>query len=335
MKIYKLIFINTMIMGTIISISAYSWFSMWMGLEINMLSIIPLLSNQKNIYSSESSMKYFIIQAIASLIVIMSAMLMLLENEFITPPMNNMKLMLMDCALLTKLGAAPFHFWFPEVMEGLSWLNCLIMLTWQKIAPFMLIMNNNINQMLINFIMISCLIISTIMVFNQVSLRKIMAYSSINHIAWMLTALNSSMSSWTFYFLIYCLMNISITISFSIFNTFYMIQLFNSMNKNKQFKMLTMMNFLSMGGMPLFIGFLPKWLVIQSMTSENLHMMAVIMIMITLIMLFIYIRISSSLMILLTNEPKINKSKFNKQITFINFFNMSSLILSTLLFNLM
>nr|YP_010464275.1 NADH dehydrogenase subunit 2 [Chlorophila portschinski]UUL71652.1 NADH dehydrogenase subunit 2 [Chlorophila portschinski] len=335
MKIYKLIFIKSLILGTIVSISAYSWFPMWMGLEINMLSIIPLMASKKNIYSSESSMKYFIVQAMASLIILMSAMLTLLENDLIPPQMSQMTMMMMNSALLTKLGAAPFHFWFPEVMEGLSWMNCLIILTWQKVAPFMLIMNNGLNQLMASLVILSCLMISTIMVMNQTSLRKIMAFSSINHIAWMIAALNSSLSSWTIYFVTYCLMNSSIAISFHKFKLFQMTQLFSTMNTNKQMKTLTILNFLSLAGIPPFIGFLPKWLVIQSMNTAKLHTLALILIMSTLIIMFIYIRISFSSLTLTNDQTKLAKTKNSKTISIINYLIASSLVLSTIMFNLM
>nr|YP_010464288.1 NADH dehydrogenase subunit 2 [Exostira schroederi]UUL71665.1 NADH dehydrogenase subunit 2 [Exostira schroederi] len=336
MKIYKFLFINTLIMGTIMSISSSSWFPMWMGLEINMLSIIPLMSNSKSIFSSESSMKYFIIQAMASMIVLMTSIMIMMKIEFITPQVNSIQIMIMNAALFCKLGAAPFHFWFPEVMEGLTWMNCLIILSWQKIAPFMLIMNNKLHNNLNSFILISSLVISTMMIMNQISLRKILAFSSINHIAWMIAAMNSSYSTWTFYFTIYCLMNISITLTFNLYKTFYLPQLFSAMNKNKNLKILTIMNFLSLGGIPPMIGFLPKWLVIQSMSNSQNFFIIALMIFLTLIVLYIYIRITFSAITLSTMEQKIYHSAPNKKlIPLMNFMMMTSLIFVTMAFNFM
>nr|ANJ70563.1 NADH dehydrogenase subunit 2 [Nalassus laevioctostriatus] len=334
MKLYKIIFFNSMVFGTLVSISSYSWFSMWMGLEINLLSIIPLFSDSKNVFSSESSLKYFITQAMASLILLMAVIMLLLTDEFINPLMNFYSLMMMNTALLTKMGAAPFHFWLPEAIEGLSWPNSLIILTWQKIAPMMLLMNNKINsQFLISIIVIS-LVTSTISGFNQISLRKILAYSSINHIAWMLSTILISLSLWTVYFTIYCLINITLIAMFFSTKCYYISQINNIMNQNKLVKFTFMTNFLSLGGLPPFIGFLPKWLVINWMTSNNLMLVTFLMIITTLIMLFIYIRVMLSSMLLSLNEPKTFKTTFNMPLLILmNMITLTSMIFCTLILN--
>nr|YP_010464236.1 NADH dehydrogenase subunit 2 [Borboresthes tibialis]UUL71613.1 NADH dehydrogenase subunit 2 [Borboresthes tibialis] len=336
MKINKIIFLNSMILGTLIAISSYSWMSMWMGLEINLLSIIPLFSESKNIFASESAMKYFITQAMASLILLTAVIMLLTSEEFISPLMNFSFNMMMNTALLTKLGAAPMHFWFPEVIEGLSWSNSLILLTWQKIAPMMLIMNMNMSKTFLVTIIVMCLLISTISGFNQISLRKIMAFSSINHIAWMLSTLLMSLSTWTVYFVTYVFMNINITMIFSSTKSFYLNQINNVMNQQKPIKFCLQLNFLSLGGLPPFVGFLPKWLAINWMTNMNMMFLSALMIATTLIMLFIYIRIMMSSMLLFTNEPKMKSIKTNNFVFMaLNMLMITSLILSTLIFNVL
>nr|YP_009561396.1 NADH dehydrogenase subunit 2 [Zophobas atratus]QAT19097.1 NADH dehydrogenase subunit 2 [Zophobas atratus] len=336
MKIYKIVFINSMIMGTLIAISSYSWLSMWMGLEINLLSVIPLFSDSKNMFSSESSMKYFITQAMASLILLMAVMMTLTTQEFINPLMNFYFSMMITTALMTKLGAAPFHFWFPEVIEGLNWNNSLILLTWQKIAPMMLIMNINLNELFLVSMIIISLLTSTISGFNQISLRKILAFSSINHIAWMLSTSMMSLATWSVYFIIYSIMNINIIAVFATTKSFYLNQIINIMNNSKMTKFSIMMNFMSLGGLPPFIGFLPKWIVINWMTENNFILLTILMIVTTLIMLFIYIRVMMSSMIISINEPKTSTIKFNnKNLMTINIITLLSLILSTLIINIL
>nr|YP_003331003.1 NADH dehydrogenase subunit 2 [Adelium sp. NCS-2009]ACM45063.1 NADH dehydrogenase subunit 2 [Adelium sp. NCS-2009] len=336
MKLYKIVFTSTLILGTMMAISSYSWLTMWMGMEINLLSIIPLLSSQKNLYSSESSMKYFITQAIASTILLMSVVMMLLMNEFISPQMNSWFSTIMNSALLTKMGAAPFHFWFPEVMEGLNWVNCLIMLTWQKIAPMAVMMSNHLNKNFMMAVIIMCLSISTIMAINQVSLRKLMAFSSINHIAWMIAAMMISSSSWMVYFCIYSLMNLTIVLTFKATHSFYLKQLSSAMNKNKLIKISFMTNFLSLGGLPPFIGFMPKWFVINWMINNNMYSASFLMIVLTLIMLFVYIRMTFSSILLEINEPKTPNIKINhKSISTINVTSILGLLAIPFVFNLL
>nr|AYQ19094.1 NADH dehydrogenase subunit 2 [Tenebrionidae sp. 1 ACP-2013] len=335
MKIYKMIFFNSMMMGTLISISSYSWMSMWMGLEINLLSIIPLFSNSKNMFSSESSMKYFITQAMASLILLMAVIMLLISEEFINPLVNFYFTMMMNSALFTKLGAAPFHFWFPEVMEGLNWNNSLILLTWQKIAPMMLIMNMKINYSFLITVIILSLTISTISGFNQTSIRKIMAFSSVNHIAWMLSTMMMSFQSWVIYFVIYSILNFNITTMMNLTKSFYLNQINNMMNNKKMFKFTLMTNLLSLGGLPPFIGFLPKWIIINWMTSNNMMLITAMMIITTLIMLFIYIRMMMSSMVINTEEQKNTSIKMNNKIMItMNLISMTSLLLCTFIMNL-
>nr|QWZ46414.1 NADH dehydrogenase subunit 2 [Philolithus aegrotus] len=336
MKLYNMVFFNTMIMGTLIAISSYSWMSMWMGLEINLLSIIPLFSSNKNILSSESSLKYFITQAMASSVLLMSVILMLVTNEFIAPTMNFYLMMVLNSALLTKLGAAPFHYWFPEVMEGLNWVNCLILLTWQKIAPMMLLMNNIVNTKFTICIILTCMVVSTIMAFNQISLRKILTFSSINHIGWMMSTTLMSFSSWMIYFIVYTILNMNMIAMFQQTNSLYLNQINNSINKNKMLKFSLITNFMSLGGLPPFLGFLPKWIVINWMITNNLFSTAILMIMLTLIMLFIYMRITLSSLLMQLSETKFINLKFkNNYLLIKNFITAMSLVLCTLLFNLL
>nr|AXS65411.1 NADH dehydrogenase subunit 2 [Tenebrionoidea sp. 6 KM-2017] len=333
MKLYKIMFFNLMMIGTLISISSYSWMSMWMGLEINLLSIIPLLSSSKNMFKSESSMKYFISQALASLILLFSIIMMLSLTEFITPKMNSSFTMMFNCALLTKMGAAPFHFWFPEVMENQTWWNCLIILTWQKIAPMILLMNNNLNINFMMFSVIMSLIISFLMAMNQTSLRKILTFSSINHLAWMLTSTMISFSYWLIYFVIYFLISINIIVMFKMTNSFYLKQLINSMNSNKLFKLSILLNFFSLSGIPPFLGFLPKWLVINWLILNNFYMLSFILIMLTLFMIFIYMQMMFS-SLLLNYDENLNKINFNSFVMIcLNFNVLLSMIFCTLIFN--
>nr|ALO76179.1 NADH deshydrogenase subunit 2 [Mylabris sp. MYL01] len=334
MKFYKIMFFNSMILGTLVTVSSYTWFGMWMGLEINLLSIIPLFNSSKNMYSSEASLKYFLSQALASLILLLSFILMLISIEFITPTMNSVNEIMLDTALFTKLGAAPFHYWFPEVMEGLNWINCTILLTWQKIAPMSILIMSNPKTEFMLFIILASLSVSTLMSLNQVSLRKIMAFSSINHIAWMLSAMISSISVWFIYLLIYMIININIIIIFANYKLFYLNQLPLFMNKNKINKLSFMINFLSLGGLPPFLGFLPKWLTINWMIMNNFIIMALILIIMTLIMLFVYTRIILLSLVIQFSESKIPSKEMKIfPINLINFISLSSLLMCTLLFN--
>nr|ALO70833.1 NADH deshydrogenase subunit 2 [Philonthus fimetarius] len=329
-----MLFFSSMMIGTLISISSLSWMGMWMGLEINLLSIIPLMNSSKNLFSSEASLKYFITQAMASTILLFSIILMM-NNISILNHMSNIVLML-NSALLTKMGAAPFHFWFPEIMEGLSWMNCLTLLSWQKIAP-MVILSYNINFPLFFFtIIVMSMLVSGIIGFNQISMRKIMAYSSINHIAWMISSMFTLETIWFLYFLTYTIISINIILIFNLLNIFYMKQMFTNLNNNIQVKFFFVMNFLSLGGLPPFLGFLPKWLTIENLVENKMWFLTLIMVILTLLTLYFYIRMMfSTLTISMTQPNFLIPNKINQLwIFFSNFISIISLLMCSILFNL-
>nr|ALO77309.1 NADH deshydrogenase subunit 2 [Byrrhinus sp. BYR01] len=333
MKNFKIMFYSTLMAGTMISISASSWLGMWLGLEINLLSIIPLMITKKTILSNESALKYFITQAIASTIILFSALLFMnkiMSNYDINQPLS---MMIMDSALLIKMGAAPFHFWFPEVMEGLQWMNCLIMLTWQKIAPMIILMYNMTNMVMIALVIITSMAISGIMGLNQTSLRKILTYSSINHIGWMLSSMMFVQKIWMIYFTTYTLITINLVLMFSLTNAFSIKQMFTSMTSSNM-KILFSLNFFSLGGLPPFLGFFPKWLTIQTLIENNMLILTFIMTIMTLLTLYFYMRIAFTAMLLVKNENNWNlnlkmKTPSSLNLMILNFITIAGLIIFT------
>nr|ALO71017.1 NADH deshydrogenase subunit 2 [Pselaphinae sp. 5 EF-2015] len=325
---------NLIMLSTIISISSNSWFGMWLGLEINLMSIIPLMSNIKNSYSTESSIKYFIVQALASAIIMISMIFFVNISNSPVTNLNNSINLIFNSALMTKMGSAPFHFWLPEIMEGLNWFNCFIMLTWQKITP-MILMNYSINSVFIFTIIILSMLMSGILGINQNSLRKILTYSSINHIGWMLASMMFFESIWLMYFLIYLIILFNLIMIFNLYKIFFITQLMFFMKSNLNLNYFFIMNFLSLGGLPPFIGFFPKWLTIQVMIMNNNFFLPFFMIILTLLTLFYYVRIMMSTMTLILLENNFMKFKiYNpKWISIFNFINLLSLIFYSILIN--
>nr|QNJ33281.1 NADH dehydrogenase subunit 2 [Hermerius intermedia] len=335
MNFYKLLFFMSLVVGSLIAISSYSWLSMWIGLEINLLSIIPLLSDSNNLFPSESALKYFITQVMASTILLFAIISSINFYEFIFTKLDYYWLIIMNSAILTKMGAAPFHAWFPEVMEGLNWINCLIMLTWQKLAPMVILMYNMNMTMFLSTIIVFSSIISGILGLNQVSLRKIMAYSSINHIGWMIGSMLNSQSIWLMYFIVYTIITINIVILFQLTNSFYLKQMFSSFNRDKTLKFFFSMNFLSLGGLPPFLGFFPKWLTINNLVENKFLTLSVILILSTLITLYFYLRVTFSTLVINSSEMIMSPSKPIKFFIVIsNFISLAGLVVCTLVFNM-
>nr|QWV60993.1 NADH dehydrogenase subunit 2 [Spodoptera frugiperda] len=328
----KMFFFFILFFSTLISISSNSWFGCWIGLEINLLSFIPLISNSNNLFSTEASLKYFLTQSIASLNFLFTILIKLtLMKNF---EMNNFLTIMMNSSMLMKMGSVPFHFWFPNIIEGLSWLNSFILMTWQKITPLIL-MSYCMNNYFINIIIILNIIIGAIGGLNQTSLRKLMAFSSINNLGWMIMSISISETLWIFYFSMYSFMISILCFFFYILNMYFINQLFIN-NMNFLVKINILINFLSLGGLPPFIGFFPKWIIINFLINNNMYLMTFIFVMMSLIMLFFYIRISYSAIMFNYMKNKwfkiYIKNKYFLFINFFSFFSITGMILSTLFF---
>nr|QZP41218.1 NADH dehydrogenase subunit 2 [Geoscapheus dilatatus] len=307
----KIFFFIMLISGMLITISSNSWISAWMGLEINLLSFIPLMINNNNTFTTEAALKYFLIQALSS----SSLLFIILSKSFIESMFSlinsSLTSIIIVTPLLMKSGAAPLHWWFPSVMEGLSWWNCFILMTMQKIAPLILISNSiKFNHFMIMIIMMSILI-GTIGGYNQISLRKILTYSSINHMAWMLIAMLMGENLWILYFMIYSLLILSVMTIVAPLQISFVNQTFFINNEVKFIKLMMFSSLLSLGGLPPFLGFLPKWLVIQHMIINWSLTMISIMVIMSLVTLYYYLRISYSSFIILSSEP--NWTSLNKE----------------------
>nr|YP_009648979.1 NADH dehydrogenase subunit 2 [Tramea virginia]QDA21693.1 NADH dehydrogenase subunit 2 [Orthetrum testaceum]QDA21706.1 NADH dehydrogenase subunit 2 [Tramea virginia]WJK72293.1 NADH dehydrogenase subunit 2 [Crocothemis servilia servilia] len=301
------VFSTTLVLGTMISISSSSWLGMWMGLEMNLLSFVPLINKGKSPYETESAMKYFLVQAMASILFLIAV----LSNEVYINMTENTSYYLISSALLMKMGAAPFHFWFPGVMEGIDWMGCFILMTWQKLAPFVLISYKMMNNLIMSVIFMSTLI-GSVGGLNQNSMRKIMAYSSISHLGWMLSAMMISNNLWTTYFIIYSLLNMAVIYLFYSQSMYQLSQSYFIKN-NPLMKFSMMISMLSLAGLPPFLGFLPKWLVIQNLVSQSYFIMLTFMVMTTLMTLYFYMRVMFSAFMFMSQESKWMSTKTSNE----------------------
>nr|QXT44323.1 NADH dehydrogenase subunit 2 [Hoplognathotermes subterraneus] len=316
----------TLMLGMLVSVSSNSWFGAWMGLEINLMSFIPLMSNVKNMYNTEASLKYFIVQVLASATLLFLVVMSTLMEDLFTFESNPYTPMIICTPLLLKSGAAPLHWWFPGVMEGLSWENCALLMTIQKAAPLMLM--SYLIEM--NIFTLSIILMSTIVGsiggLNQTSMRKILTYSSINHTGWMMIALTTSENLWMVYFVIYSTLALTVVSAIKLSGVSFINQTMMTNKETTLMKFMMFTSLLSLGGLPPFLGFLPKWIVIQAMITNNMAPLAAMVVVMSLITLYYYLKISYSSFLILNTEPKWNmkshKSNTSK--------NISALILSSI-----
>nr|YP_009730379.1 NADH dehydrogenase subunit 2 [Stephanometra indica]QHT54544.1 NADH dehydrogenase subunit 2 [Stephanometra indica] len=298
-------FTINILLGTIIAISSNNWFLIWIGLETNTISILPILLSNNNRRNTEASIKYFIIQALAAAIILNSALINVWNNGswIINTPMNNVSSITIIIALFFKLGIAPFHFWFPEVINGINLTNGLILTTWQKIAPTIILINNNNNN---SNIIIICTTISIIIGswngLNQTQTRKIMAFSSINHLGWIILISMFNQNISIIMLLIYIIINTAIFINLIINNTTN-ISNTNKNNITNPWNASTLsILLLSLGGLPPLTGFINKFISLNTIINSNNTIISIPLIIGSLISLFFYLRISFNTN--LTNFPQ-------------------------------
>lgn len=282
LNLTKIIFFTLLSFRTLISISASNWLSIWIGLELNLFSIIPILNFKSSIYSIEATIKYFLIQAFASILLL----IFLINKNFIFINNDNILIII---PLLIKLRLIPFHLWLPSIIEGLNWFSCLLIITWQKITPIIIISYLNINKNII--FLIALISINSIFGLNQNSIRKILAISSINNSTWILFAILINEKLWVNYFLIYSILNFLIIKILNNYNINYINQI-KFFNLNFFFKLNILILIFSIIGLPPILGFIIKWILIKTLIYNNIYFIIIILIILTILNLFFYIKIT-------------------------------------------
>nr|YP_011010238.1 NADH dehydrogenase subunit 2 [Halobates nereis]WPW46827.1 NADH dehydrogenase subunit 2 [Halobates nereis]WPW47061.1 NADH dehydrogenase subunit 2 [Halobates nereis] len=329
----KIMMLTTTIMSTLLVLSSENWFSMWMGMEINMLSFIPLMEEEKNIMSSESKMIYFIIQSMASMLFIfmitMNPLIMINENMINYLPMS-----IITMSMTMKMGMAPMHLWFINIMKKLKWNNCMMLMTWQSIAPMYIMSHTNNNILLINMMAILSALIGAIGGINQTSTKKIMAYSSVNHLGWITICMIYDNETWMKYLIIYSMMIYILTKSFMNKSINFINQM-NTNMKTKTEKISIIMMMLSLGGLPPFLGFLPKWLVIQSLMNNECKITIIILMMSSMITLFYYMRMITPIIMMNNYINKWNMKSKNMKTTHMMNFIINMMLPMTMIISMM
>nr|YP_004465012.1 NADH dehydrogenase subunit 2 [Rasboroides vaterifloris]BAK23200.1 NADH dehydrogenase subunit 2 [Rasboroides vaterifloris] len=282
-------------LGTTMTFASSHWMLAWMGLEINTLAITPLMAQQHHPRAVEATTKYFLIQATAAaMILFMSTTNAWLTGEWnINNTSNPIISMMIISALALKIGLAPAHFWLPEVLQGLNLTTGLILSTWQKLAPFALIIqvSQNTNPALLTLLGVFSTLVGGWGGLNQTQLRKILAYSSIAHMGWMMIIIYYAPQLTLIALITYIFMTSAAFLMLKTLNTTKISTLSMSWSKNPMLTTVAPLILLSLGGLPPMTGFMPKWLIIQEMAKQNLSTTATIMVLAALLSLYFYLRL--------------------------------------------
>nr|BAG69499.1 NADH dehydrogenase subunit 2 [Pseudetroplus maculatus] len=285
-------------LGTTITFASSHWLLAWMGLEMNTLAIIPLMAHHHHPRAVEATTKYFLTQATAAATLLFASTTNAWlsgqwEIQQITHPLPTTIIAL---ALALKIGLAPLHAWLPEVLQGLDLTTGLILSTWQKLAPFVLLLQLPPSN---TPLLITLGLLSTLVGgwggLNQTQLRKVLAYSSIAHLGWMILILQFSPSLTILTLLTYFVLTFSAFLIFKLNKATNINTLATSWSKTPALTALAPLTLLSLGGLPPLTGFMPKWLILQELTKQSLAPTATLAALTALLSLYFYLRLSYAL----------------------------------------
>nr|YP_009311230.1 NADH dehydrogenase subunit 2 [Gyrinocheilus pennocki]AAY30646.1 NADH dehydrogenase subunit 2 [Gyrinocheilus aymonieri]BAV69951.1 NADH dehydrogenase subunit 2 [Gyrinocheilus pennocki] len=289
------ILLSSLGLGTTLTFASSHWLLAWMGLEVNTLAIAPLMAQHHHPRAVEATTKYFLTQATAAAMILFAST----TNAWMTGEwdINNLSHPIASTMIITalalKVGLAPIHYWLPEVLQGLDLMTGLILSTWQKLAPFALIIQV---APAIDPLLLTCLgLLSTLVGgwggLNQTQLRKILAYSSIAHMGWMIIILQYTPQLTLIALGTYIFMTSAAFLTLKMSFATKINTLTTSWSKSPVLVSTTALVLLSLGGLPPLTGFMPKWLILQELAKQDLPLTATIMALTALLSLYFYLRL--------------------------------------------
>ena len=328
-KSYEInILILISLLGLMLLASSYHFISLYLAIELQSLSFYILTASQrKSILSTEAALKYFILGSIASGFILFG--ISIIYGILGTLNFGNIFLIISNinffenlnisfgllysfifilAGLLFKLGSAPFHFWLPDVYEGSPNNITAFFAIVPKIAYISILIRFffdifNDFSYFFEIILYICAFISmlfgSILSLQQKKIKRLLAYSSINHIGYILIGFTSNLFNSIpyilLYILIYIIMSISIWTSFiSIyFNKKpikYLTDLSNLFKLNKTLSILIIINIFSMAGIPPLAGFFSKLFIFLSALKANQFSLVFISILFSIIGSFYYLK---------------------------------------------
>nr|AKN10613.1 NADH dehydrogenase subunit 2 [Odorrana schmackeri] len=307
--IATMMFLTSLAIGTTITLSSHHWLLAWIGLEINTLALLPIMTKTPHPRAIEAATKYFLTQATASALMLFSCLINAMQTgewDINTP--SNLTTNLLSIAIMMKLGLAPMHFWLPEVLQGIPLMTGLILSTWQKIPPMILLLqiSHSVNLNLTVIVGLTSVLIGGWGGIGQTQIRKIMAFSSIGHLGWIITILKLNPQLSLFNFILYVVMTTAMFLSVITLSTTKMSQISTSWTKNPALTTTIMLILLSLAGLPPLTGFPPKLLIIMELIKQNMLISASLIMLASLLTLFFYLRLTY--IITLTLSPNTHNS---------------------------
>nr|QNO39095.1 NADH dehydrogenase subunit 2 [Aristelliger expectatus] len=303
--------ISSISAGTILTMASHHWLLAWLGLELNTIAMLPILAMPHHPRATEAATKYFLIQAATAATILFAATLNAWQTGHwtITQPASPTTMMMLTIAVSTKLGMAPTHLWYPEVIQGSTITTALIISTWQKLAPLTLLLMTLhciSTNTLLTLGLLSALVGGWLGL-NQTQTRKIMASSSIAHMGWLAVALTMNHNLATLTIMVYIIMTTTMFMVITLTTTKTLMDFNTTWLHSPMTVAMMVMTLMSLGGLPPLTGFMPKLLIIKNLTHLQLTPLATALALASLPSLFFYTRMTY--LALLTTPPSTTSTK--------------------------
>nr|YP_005087852.1 NADH dehydrogenase subunit 2 [Hyperlophus vittatus]BAL43714.1 NADH dehydrogenase subunit 2 [Hyperlophus vittatus] len=300
------VLLSSLGLGTTMTFASSHWLLAWMGLEINTLAIIPMMAHQHHPRAVEATTKYFLTQATAAAMILFASTTnaWILGQWDITQLTHPIASTIAMAALALKIGLAPMHFWLPEVLQGITLTTGLVLSTWQKLAPFALILQvaGNVHPYLLTTLAIASTLVGGWGGLNQTQLRKILAYSSIAHLGWMILVAQMAPQMTLIALVTYIVMTTAAFLTLENMNATNTITLASAWTKAPTLAALACLILLSLGGLPPLTGFMPKWLILQEVSNQGFTLTATVMALTALLSLYFYLRLTYTMTLTLSPQ---------------------------------
>lgn len=312
------------VLGMMVMVSAHSLLTVYLGLELLSLSLYSMVAmhrDSKN--ASEAAMKYFVLGALASGILLYGISILYgvtgtFEFTRLTEQINLHSdqnfLLVFGLAFIIvgisfKLGAVPFHMWIPDVYHGAPTSVTLFISSAPKIAAFAMairLLVNGMQPLLIDWqqmlIILAVLSMATgnIIAIAQSNLKRMLAYSTIAHIGFLLLGIVSGTSEGfaasMFYVITYAIMSTGsfgmiILLSRKGFESDMLDDMKGLADKNPWFAFIMLILMFSLAGVPPFVGFWAKWFVFKELIAAGMVWLAALAVVFSIIGAYYYLRV--------------------------------------------
>ena len=291
-------------LSSLLLVSSVNWLSIYLAMELQTLTLFILAAIKRDsAYSTEAGLKYFVLGAVSSgLFLFGCALLYGVTGEISVQGINSVLTadagkILITVSLLFKLSVTPFHMWAPDVYEGAPTITTALLATVPKVAVFSILVQIGA----VTNVVLVCALLSiaygSIGALNQTKIKRLLAYSGIGHMGFMLfgVAIGSfeSIQASLIYMIVYVIMSVcSFSIILSLNLTKNLIIEVSGLSRDNPAMALTLgLIFLSIAGIPPLAGFLSKWFILLAGVSSGYYLISIMIVVSSVIAGVYYVRL--------------------------------------------